>query len=294
MEKMMKTNLLFISALLAAACIAHPTQAEEAPEKSDLRANLRRMALEMSSTEVKNAKLYSNNPNSQLSADSQNMIKGVFDFVLEYEQPDWQWNNSLFMEYARTELKPVDKEHTTNEDADKILLTTDYNRKMWKLDFDNADLGPFASVAYQTEFTKNNGAPRMKVVRGKTGLKLFNGTVIKELYAAAVGEYDFTYSGEEVTKSAYEIGIRAEKPISDQVKFQLEAYYRDYLSFSKYVATDLKYELSVIGRMDVKVYKKISIAPYIQYFQGEARGVGKKGSNFMTGISIAYADLFNL
>ena len=289
---MTKKKLLTSAALFC--LLPAVVHAEEAADKSNLRANFRRVALEMSSTEVKNAEQYADNPNSQLSADSQNSIKGVFDFVLEYEQPNWQWNNSLFMEYARTELKPVDDKHTTNEDADKILLTTDYNRKMWKLDFDNADVGPFASIAYQTEFTKNNDAPRTKVVRGKTGVKLFNGVILKELYAAAVGEYDFTYSGDEVTKSACEIGIRAEKAISDQVKFQLEAYYRDYLSYSEYVATDLKYELSAIGRMDVKVYNKFSIAPYIQYFQGEARGASKTGSNFMTGISVAYSDLFNL
>ena len=268
--------------------------AEEKAEKSDLRANFRRVALEMSSTEVKNADLYADNPNSQLSADSKTMIKGVFDFVLEYEQPNWQWNNSLFMEYGRTKLKPVGEADTTNEDADKILLTTDYNCKLWKLDFQNADAGPFASIAYQTEFTKNNDAPRMKVVRGKTGLKLFNGEYIKELYAAAVGEYDFTYSGDQVRKGAYEIGIRAEKPISDQVKFQLEGYFRNYVSYSKYVATDLKYELSVTGRMNVKIYQKFSLAPYVSYFQGKARSVDKEGSNFLIGLSFAYSDLFNL
>ena len=268
--------------------------AEEKSGKSDLRANFRRVALEMSSTEVKNADLYVDSPNSQLSADSKTMIKGVFDFVLEYEQPNWQWNNSLFMEYGRTKLKPVGEEDTTNEDADKILLTSDYNCKLWKLEFQNADAGPFASVAYQTEFTRNNDAPRMKVVRGKTGLKLFNGEYIKELYAAAVGEYDFTYSGDEVRKGAYEIGIRAERPISDQVKFQLEGYFRNYVSYSKYVATDLKYELSVTGRMDVKIYQKFSLAPYVSYFQGKARGVDKEGSNFLIGLSFAYSDLFNL
>ena len=269
-------------------------RAEEKSGKSDLRANFRRVALEMSSTEVKNADLYVDSPNSQLSADSKTMIKGVFDFVLEYEQPNWQWNNSLFMEYGRTKLKPVGEEDTTNEDADKILLTSDYNCKLWKLEFQNADAGPFASVAYQTEFTRNNDAPRMKVVRGKTGLKLFNGEYIKELYAAAVGEYDFTYSGDEVRKGAYEIGIRAERPISDQVKFQLEGYFRNYVSYSKYVATDLKYELSVTGRMDVKIYQKFSLAPYVSYFQGKARGVDKEGSNFLIGLSFAYSDLFNL
>lgn len=285
------TIALVLALWSASACSA---QAEETKEKSNLRANFRRVALEMSSTEVRNAELYVDSPNSELSADSKNMIKGVFDFVLEYEQPDGQWNNSLFMEYGRTELKPVDEPHTTNEDADKILLSTDYNRKMWHLDFQDADAGPFASLAYQTEFTKNNDAPRQKVARGQVGLKLFNGQFIQELYASAVGEYDFTYSGDEVRKAAYEIGIRAEKPISDQVKFQLEGYFRNYVSYSSYVETDLKYELSLTGRMDVKVYKKFSLAPYVSYFQGKARGVDKEGSNFLIGLSFAYSDLFNL
>lgn len=281
---------------IAALCFAAASaaNAEEQEEKSALRANFRRVALEMSSTEVRNAELYVDNPNSELSSDSKNMIKGVFDFVLEYEQPDWQWNNSLFMEYGRTELKPVGEEDTTNEDADKILLSSDYNHKLWHLDFQDADAGPFAGVAYQTEFTKNNDAPRQQVARGQVGFKLFNGDVLQELYASAIGEYDFTYSGDEVTKSAYEIGLRAEKPISDQVKFQLEGYFRQYLSYSSYVETDLKYELSLTGRMDVKIYKQFSLAPYISYFQGKARGVDKEGSNFLIGLSFAYSDLFNL
>ncbi|MBR1649026.1 MAG: DUF3078 domain-containing protein [Alphaproteobacteria bacterium] len=281
-------TIALVSCLLPIAAQATET------DYHSLRANFRRVALEMASTEVQNAKYYSDNPNSQLSADSQTMIKGVMDFVLEYEQPQWQWNNSLFAEYGRTKLRPNDGETTTSEDSDKILLTTDYNRKMWRFEKDNADVGPFASLAYQTEFKANKPAPLQKIIRGKSGLKIFNGTIIKELYAAAVGEYDMTYSDDETFKSAYEIGWRTEYAQSEQVKFQLEGYFRDYLSYSEYVATDLKYELSATARMDVKIHNDFSLAPYVQYFQGEARGVGKTGSNFMIGLSFAYSGLFNL
>lgn len=276
------------------SCCLLPFNAVADDTIGELRANFRRVALEMSSTEVQNAKYYTDNPNSQLSTDSQNMIKGVFDFVLEYEQPTWQWNNSLFAEYGRTKIRPADDETTTSEDADQILFTTDYNRKMWHWDFDNVDAGPFASLAYQTEFKANNPAPLQKIFRGKAGIKAFNGDIIKDLYVAAVGEYDLTYSDEHTTKSAYEIGWRTEYVNSDQVKFQFEGYFRDYLTYSEYVATDLKYELSAIARMDVKIKNNFSLAPYMQYFQGEARGVGKTGSNFMIGLSFAYSELFNI
>ena len=280
--------------LLSCTLLPFSAQAGDADTYGNLRANFRRVALEMASTEVQNAKYYTDNPNSQLSADSQTSIKGVFDFVLEYEQPDWQWNNSLFAEYGRTKIRPTDDETTTSEDADKILLTSDYSRKMWRFEADNAEAGPFASIAYQTEFKANNPAPLQKIFRGKTGVKIFNGNIIKELYAAAVGEYDMTYRDARTTKAAYEIGWRTEYVNSEQVKFQLEGYYRDYLTYSEYVGTDLKYELSVIGRMDVKVHKQFSLAPYVQYFQGEAREVGKTGSNFMIGLSMAYSEIFGL
>lgn len=260
-------------------------------EKSPLRANFKRVALELSSTEVKNAQKYENSPNSKLSADGETIVKGVFDFVLEYEQPTYQWNNSVFMEYGKTKLKPASGQDTSTENADKILLTTDYAAKVWK--YDDADVGPFASLGYQTEFEPNEGAPRTKTIRGMGGIKLFNGTYIKELYAAWVQELDLTYS-EEDSKSAYEIGIEAEYPLRDGVKFQLESYFRDYFAYSRYVGTDFKYEFSLIGRMDVKINQTLSLAPYVQYFRAQDRQSGVYGSNFMIGLSLAYADLFNL
>lgn len=261
------------------------------PPEGRLRANFRRVALDISSTEVSNAKEYQNSPNSNLSADSETVFKGVFDFVLEDEHPDWQWNNSLYMEYGRTKLRPAEGESTTSESADKILLTSDYNRKMWR--YKEAHVGPFASLGYQTEFTANNDAPRNKTFRGKAGIKLFNGKYIKELYAAAVEELDLTYSRSD-TKTAYEIGIRAEYPLREGVKFQLESYFRDYLIYSRYVGTDFKYEFNLTSRMDVKIKNNFSLAPYITYFQAQAREAPVEGSNFMIGLSFSYSGLFNL
>lgn len=195
------------------------------------------------------------------------------------------------MEYGKTRLKKADGSTTSSENADKILLTSDYARKMWK--YGEADVGPFGSLGYQTEFTANNDAPRNKTLRGKGGLKLFNGQYIKELYVAAVEELDMTYSRSD-TKTAYEIGIRAEYPLRDGIKFQLESYFRDYFLYSRYVGTDFKYEFNLTGRMDVKIHKDLSIAPYVSYFEARSREASAAGSNFMIGLSFAYADIFNL
>lgn len=282
-----KLTALALSLLVPFNALAEETALSQDRE---LRANFKRVALEMSSTSVDNAEQYQNSPNSQLSADSETVIKGVFDFALEYEKADWQWNNSVYAEYGKTTLKPAEGEKSSTENADKILLTSDYNRKMWK--YEDADVGPFASLGYQTEFTANNDAPRTKTFRAKEGIKMFNGKNVKELYVAPVQELDLTYSSD--TKLAYEIGFKGEYPLREGVKFQIESYFRDYVYYSTYRGTDFEYEFNLTSRMDVKLNNTLSLAPYITYFRAQDRQSDVAGSNFMIGLSLAYSDVFNL
>ncbi len=290
---MKRFGLFFLfSFLITLPVVAQETDEDFIEESPSVwKANFRRVALEMSSTQVSNAEQYQDSPSSKLSADSQTVFKGVFDFSLENERPDGQWNNSLFMEYGKTKLKEADGTKTTNENADKILLSTDYARKMWR--YEDADVGPFVNLGYQTEFTANNDSPRTQIIRGKGGIKLFNGVYIKELYAAIVEELDLTYSKSD-TKTAYEIGLRSEYPLREGVKFQLDAYFRDYVLYSRYVGTDFKYELDITGRMDVKITDTLSLAPYINYYQAQDRQTPVKGSNFMIGVALSFSNLFDL
>lgn len=285
----MKFNFLMCLGMLL---FASNVWAEESKkEEADLRANFRRVALDLSSTEVKNADKYQDSSVTELSADSETVVKGVFDFVLEYEQPTYQWNNSVYMEYGRKNTRPTNGPEVRDENADEILLTTDYTRKVWRLE--EADAGYFISLGYQTEFTDNDDSPRSKILRSKTGLRIFNGENFKDLYVALVGEEDMTYS-EANEKAAWEIGTRYEYPLREGVKFQLEGYYRHYFSYSQYRGSDLKYDLSVVARMDVKVHKELSLSPFMSYTMAESREAGVAGSNFTIGLSFSYADIFNL
>ena len=204
-----------------------------------------------------------------------------------------RWDNSLFMNYGRTKIKGHKEGDVseTSENEDKILLTSDYAYKMWKVR--DMDLGPFASVAYQTEFTRNEDAPRMKVFRGKSGLKLFSGKVIKELYVAGVGEYDITYS-DHVSKFAAETGWRLEHELRDGVQLSTDGYFRKYLAYSQYVGTDLKYDLNLTARMDVDITETLTFGPYISYRLAQSREAKNHASNLMIGVSLAYKNLYQL
>ncbi len=290
----MRYGVLSGFAVLTAGLLASTAvfAAETVKPTSELRANFRRVGLEMSETSVSHAEEYSNSPVTQLSADGQTLIKGVFDFVLEYDHEKMRWDNSLFMNYGKTKIKPANGPAESSENEDKILLTSDYTYKLWRV-HDKLDLGPFVSGAYQTEFTENDDAPRMKVLRAKGGLKLLSGKVIKELYVAAVGEYDMTYS-DKVSKSAGEIGWRLEKDLREGVKMSTDGYFRKYLSYSHYIGTDLKYDLSLTARMDVAITKTLSFGPYLSYRLAQSREADVTGSNVMIGVSLAYTDIFQL
>ncbi|MBP5534400.1 MAG: DUF3078 domain-containing protein [Alphaproteobacteria bacterium] len=288
--------LLILGLLLPAVAVAQEAQ-EGTFSPKVLNANFRRIGLDLSSTEVRHAQQYANSPVSQLNADSQTVVKGVFDFVLEYETNSFRWDNSAFAEYAKTKLKPADQPADTNESADKILFSTNYTQKIW--DFEDGSIGPFVDGSYQTEFTKNKdpitnqSLPRTKILRGKAGLKLFDGIVFKDLYIAGVGEYDMTYNP-DASKTAGETGFRIEKDIKEGVKFSSDGYYRRYFSASHKNPEDLRYDMNITARMDVNLYSSLTVGPYISYRRARSRSADVAGSNFMIGLSFSYIDLFNL
>lgn len=261
-------------------------------DKGKLTLAVRRIGLEWSQTDVKNADVYEDSPVSALKADSQTFIKAVFDTALEYSKNRFQWDNSLFMEYGETKLKPVDEPETVSENADDILLSSNLSYACWK--FSGFKFGPTVRAAYDTEFKTADGTPRQNILRTNAGISLFDNEIVKSLYLTGVYEYDFTYAGEENSKLAAEIGWRLEYKIRDGVKLSSNGYYREYLSYSLYEETDLERDLSAVLRLDTNLWGDLTMGPYVQYRRARARGVDVYGSNFIMGISFNYITSFGL
>lgn len=261
-------------------------------DKGKLTLAVRRIGLEWSQTDVKNADVYEDSPVSALKADSQTFIKAVFDTALEYSKNRFQWDNSLFMEYGETKLKPVDEPETVSENADDILLSSNLSYACWE--FSGFKFGPTVRAAYDTEFKTADGTPRQNILRTNAGISLFDNEIVKSLYLTGVYEYDFTYAGEENSKLAAEIGWRLEYKIRDGVKLSSNGYYREYLTYSLYEKTDLERDLSAVLRLDTNLWGDLTMGPYVQYRRARARGVDVYGSNFIMGISFNYITSFGL
>ena len=269
-----------------------PFIAHAQEDASTLVLSVRRIGLEWTKTQVRHAKEYHDSPISALKADNQDFIKGVFDTALEYNKNRFQWDNGLFMEYGETTLKPYNKPLTVSENSDDILLSSNLSYACW--DFSGLKLGPTVRGAYDTEFVANDNTPRQNILRANAGISLFDNAIIKSLYLTGVYEYDFTYAGEQTSKLAAEIGWRFEYTIREGVKFSSNGYYREYLSYSKYIPTDLERDLSAVLRLDTNLWGDLTMGPYIQYRRARARGVDVYGSNFITGVSFNYITKFGL
>lgn len=254
--------------------------------------NVRRIGLDWSKTDVRNAAEYQDSPISALKADSQDFIKGVFDTALEYNRGHFQWDNSLFMEYGETKLKPYMGATTVSENADDVLLSSNLSYACWEIT--GFKFGPTVRGAYDTEFKTADDTPRQNVLRANVGVSLFDNAIVKSLYLTGVYEYDFTYAGDQISKTAAEIGWRLEYLVREGVKLSTNGYYREYLSYSGYVSTDLERDLSAVLRLDTNLWGNLTMGPYVQYRRARARGADVYGSNFIMGISFNYITSFGL
>ena len=251
-----------------------------------LKLSVRRIGLDWSKTQVRNAAQYQDSPVSALNATSQDYIKGVFDTILEFTKNKFKWDNSLIMEYGKTTLKPYNAPATTDENADKILYSSDLSYSCWE--FAGLKFGPTVRAAYETQFADSQDSPRQNIVRSSAGISLFDHDIIKSLYLTGIHEYDFTYAGDQNNKIGAEFGWRLEYAIRDGVKVSSDGYYREYFSYSGYVSTDLERDLSAVLRLDTNLWGHFTMGPYVQYRLAKARGAGVYGSNLIVGISFNY------
>ena len=285
---MKKTSFFVFVALLPSVAFANNTN----DAAKTLTFAVRRIGLEWSKTDVKNAAAYQESPVSALKADSQDFIKGVFDTALVYNTEKFQWDNGLFMEYGETKLIPYNAPASTSENSDDILLSSNLSYACWELS--GFKFGPTVRAAYDTEFFATENTPRQNIIRANAGVSLFDNQIVKSLYLTGVYEFDFTYAGEKLSKLAAEIGWRLEYEIRNGVKLSTNGYYREYFSYSQFVPTDLERDFSAVIRMDSNLWGDLTMGPYIQYRRARARGVDVYGSNFIIGISFNYITSFGL
>ena len=284
LRKTISLAILAAVAMLGAVGLA---KAQDGPTGWQL--DLKRLSLNLSSTQVKNADVYANFSDSRLNADSQTLVQGFSNFEATYSMPKYFWSNELLAEYGKTTIKPQHGEETKTESADRIILSSNIAYKLRKVEnfLGGFDVGPLANVSYETEFTSQSETPLRKLLRGRLGAKAFEGKYLKSLFVAIVFEEDFTYP-EKSTNTAWEVGLKIEHPMREGVKASYGLSYLDYLSHGEDLLTNMDYTFEANARMDVLVYKNLAIAPFINYYLAQGKYTESLGQNLYVGVSFSF------
>lgn len=288
----MKNGYKYVFPLVCVLMLA-AVSAQAQHNKRGWQVDLKRVALDLSSTTVRHGEDYQEFPNAKLTADSQNVVKGHLDLTGDYFAEHFVWGNELLMNYGKTTLKPANGKKVTNEDADQILFTSSYTQRMWKNEdfWGGFEAGPYGALSYETEFNSQADSRLEKVLRAEAGLKIFEGKYIKNLFISGFVEDDFTYKPSS-QKYGWQTGFEINQPIREGVKAVYKGLYRDYLHITRKEPIDLDYELTLEARLDVAVWNELVIAPFIQYYTAQGRAVANRGENLFVGVTFSFSHLF--
>ena len=255
--------------------------------------DLQRLGLNITSTSVTHAADYGNFADARLTANNQTTVQGALNFKADYFGRLYLWSSGLLAEYGKSTIEQPNGTKTTTESVDRIILDTAYTLRLWNVEnfLGGFEAGPYLLAAYETEFNSTGIAPLKKVLRGEGGAKLFEGKYLKALYVAALFEEDFTYP-ENSSKFGYTAGFDIQIPVREGVKAMFKGIWRDYLHESIKQNSDLDYSLELDARMEVLVWKNLSVAPFINYFTAQGKYVAPRGQNVYVGVSISFSKLF--
>ncbi len=258
--------------------------------------NLRNLSLEMVDTSVSGPAAYSGVSESLLSADSQTRGQGSARLFSEYYSGRFRFDSGIAADYGKTVLRPRGQPRITSESVDELLYQNElvykvknYNGKLGRL-----VMGPYASAAYDTEFSRNDGVPLRKVLRGGGGIKLFEGAVLQELYAGLTTEQIYTYSPVR-TKFALETGFRLSTPLpGTALQLSADGTYRNFARSRFDTVYDLKDRLELNLKVSTRLYGDIMISPFVNYFRVTGKKLPGSGVNLTTGFSLDYSCLFKI
>ena len=260
------------------------------------RINLRSLSMQMVNTSVNGAAGYAGVNESRLSAVDQTQIQGSGRLFSEFHSGKFRFDTGISADYGKLVLRPTGQPRVTSESVDQLILENElrYRLKSYSGALGPLVIGPFATAAYETEFSRVQGLPLRKVVRGQAGLKMFEGSYLQEFYAGLTTEQVYTYSPAR-TQYAAETGFRLAWPVpGTALLLKADGTYRNFARSRFDTVCDLKERLELNVKFSAHLYGDITINPFASYFYATGKILTGNASNLTTGFSLEYSKLFKL
>ncbi len=268
----------------------------EPPRRNLWRVNLRGLSLSMVNTDVSGPSAYANINESQLSAVNQTQVQGSGRLYSEYYSGKFRFDAGVSADYGKNVLRPRGQPHLTAESVDQLTYETQliYRMRNYNGRLGRMVVGPYASAAYDTEFSRQDSLPLKKVVRGSAGMKLFEGAALQELYAGLTTEQVYTYSPAR-TKYAVETGFSLSLPLpGTALQLSADGNYRNFARSRFDTIYDLKQRLELNVKVSTRLYGDVMISPYLNFYLAQGKKLPGSAYNLTTGFALEYSRLFKL
>lgn len=258
--------------------------------------NLRKLSVQMVNTEVTGPADYSAINESRLSAVNQTQMQGSGRLYSEYYSGRFRFDAGVAADYGKTVLRPRGQPRLTTESVDQLVYETQlvYRMKNYDGKLGRLVMGPYASAAYDTEFSHLDSLPLRKVARGSGGFKLFEGAALQDLYVGLSTEQVYTYSPAR-TQYSLETGFRLSVPLpGTALQLNADGNYRNFARSRFDTVSDIKQKLELNLKISTHLYGDIMISPYINYFLAQGKKLPGSAANLTVGFALEYSRLFKL
>lgn len=259
-------------------------------DKAGWEIDLHKISVNFTQSSLTNQKLYTSFSDSNLKGNSQLALQFFSTLNGNYYAPRFVVFNTAYAEYAVTEITQTDKSLVTNKTLDKLVFSTDYTQRIWDFDWviETFEVGPYLRASYQTQFNPTPSYGRRHIVNYMLGAKLFDGYYIKNLYFDFFGENDFNPST-KLNGVGMEFGMSLEYSLNANVKWTYAMNFKQYLFNAKDSKISPDYQLLIETRVDAKLFKSLSIAPFLRYYILKANDIVLPASNFIVGASLNFS-----
>lgn len=252
--------------------------------------DLQRISLNFTSMQLSNQNLYESFSNNKIIGNSQSVIQAYMNFMVDYYSKSFVFFNSILAEYGQTTIAPKNEKRIINKTLDRLTFSTGYTQRLWSLKrFGSGELGPFIQLSYQTEMLPSLVLPyRKKFLRLNSGLRIFDGVYFKNIGITTFLEEDFSNPNNFARSFGLETSLNMKKKLREGVDLSGILNYRHYLINNYEKDKRPEYELEFNLRLDTKIWKDLTISPFISMYVIKGRYINVAGQNLFFGVSFGY------
>jgi hypothetical protein len=261
--------------------------------------NIRDLSVRFSNTKsVRDSDAFQNVPNSRITGFDQQSAGFDFQGDLDYRFRGHKWTNTVETAYAETRLEPRDEPVVIDRTDNRVMALTSFTEHMasFPLQWLGGSVGPSASFQYEGEVKRRSpDAKRRNIYALNPGVEIYDGSVVNSLQLTATLRRDYSV---EPPESQYGARMRMVWAVDVPVghggygKLQGEVWNNYYFRRHNDLATDLQLEGDANARLNIALWKDLSLAPFIDCYWFKLKERPLSGYSLQTGVSLSFTRLW--